>query len=532
MTQRPECAALGGDPVSKTNDVRVYGTGDRHDREMKRLVPNAAFAVAQTVVSTCLLFYLYRYLIRELGAEALGVWTILMAATSVANISNLGITGGLVRFVSGHLAQGQPLKAAASIETSVLTLAAFIGAMALLVWMPISWGLGWVVEGKWLAEANAILPFSILALWLSTLGSSVNSALDGCHRADLRSISTMLSQPILFAGALVFVPSHGLKGLAIAQLIQFLFWTALGWFLLRREIPSLPVLPYRWEQERFFEMWRYGVNFQVISVLLLFSEPLAKGTLSHFTNLSTVGYFEVANRLVVQARSLLVSANQVATPYYASIQSTDSSKLGSVYLHNLRVVAVTGRVLFAFIITAAPLLSWFWIGHLERQFLWFLVMLSVGWFVNTLAAPAYFANLGIANMAPNVDGHFAMVLGIVICAAIFGSVSKPYGIAAAWPVGLVLCSWVTTRGLLKNIGISCSDWAGAAGVLLLVAHLSIGTAAAWLGAQFLDASGVPSVFASCAVVAVSIAALVSLNISDFSGIIRGYQAAFMPRGRE
>ncbi len=518
--------------MSTTSGGKADGSGDRPDLERKRLVPNAAFAVAQTVVSTCLLFFLYRYLIRELGAEALGVWTILMAATSLANISNLGITGGLVRFVSAHLAEGQPPKAVSSIETSVITLAALIGALALLVWMPISWGLGWVVEGEWLTEAKSILPFAVLALWLSTLGGAVNSALDGCHRADLRSVSTMLSQPLLLAGALLFIPSMGLKGLAIAQIIQFLFWTALGWFLLRREIPSLPVLPYRWDRARFSEMWRYGVSFQVISVLMLFSEPLAKGLLSHFTSLSTVGYFEMANRLVVQARSLLVSANQVVTPYYARLQSSDASRLGAVYLQNLRVVAVTGRVLFALVIAAAPLLSWFWIGHLEPQFLWFLVMLSVGWFVNTLAAPAYFANLGIANMAPNVRGHFAIVLGIVVCSAALGTVSVPYGSAAAWPIGLVFGSFVITRGFLRNVGISRSDWASAAGVAFLVFNLAIGLVAAWLGSRYLDAAEAPSVFTASAVAVAFIAALVSLNISDISDIIRSYRAALLSRGRE
>jgi O-antigen/teichoic acid export membrane protein len=279
-------------------------------------------------------------------------------------------------------------------------------------------------------------------------------------------------------------------------------------------------------------MWRYGVNFQVISVLMLFSEPLAKSLLSHFTSLSTVGYFEMANRLVVQARSLLVSANQVVTPYYARLQSSDASRLGAVYLQNLRVVAVTGRVLFALVIAAAPLLSWFWIGHLETQFLWFLVMLSVGWFVNTLAAPAYFANLGIANMAPNVRGHFAIVLGIVVCSVALGKVSVPYGSAAAWPIGLVLGSFVITRGFLRNVGISRSDWTSAAGVAFLVVNLTISLVAAWLGSRYLDAAEAPSVFTASAVAVIFIAALVSLNVSDVSDIIRPYKAAILSRGRE
>ena len=394
------------------------GTSGQPDREKGRLLPNAAFAIGQVVVTSGILFLLYGYLLRQLGADALGVWTLLMAATSLANISNLGITGGLVQYVSKYLARGEPANAASAVQTAVLTLAVVVGLVGLCMWGAIDWILGWIIPPDWIDQARAILPYSILALWLSALGGAVHSALEGCHRSDLRSVSTLLSQPVLLVGAFMFTPTLGLKGLALAQIAQYLLWIGTGWLLLRRQITALPLVPLRWSKALFSEMWRYGVNFQIVSILLVLSEPLAKGLLSYYTNLSSVAYFEMANRLIVQAKSLLTSANQVITPYYAKLHAVDSAKISHIYLRNLQLMALTGSALFAAIIAAGPLVSRIWVGHLETQFLLFLGMLCLGWFINTLAAPAYFANLGIAHLGPNVRGHFAIMFGMVLVAGV------------------------------------------------------------------------------------------------------------------
>ena len=502
--------------TAKSNDVVV----EHADAEKRRLLPNAVFAVVQVVVTSGVLFLLYWYLLRQLGAEALGVWTLLMAATSLANISNLGITGGLVRFVSKYLAKDETTNAASAIETAILTLAIVIGLVGLCMWIPIDWVLGQIIPPNWILEARTILPYSILALWLSAVGGAVHSALEGCHRSDLRSVSTLLSQPILLVGAVLLTPTLGLKGLAFAQIVQYILWIGTGWFLLKRQIKALPLVPHRWNKKLFSEMWRYGVNFQIVAILLILSEPLAKGLLSYYTNLSSVAYFEMANRLIVQARSVLISANQVITPYYAKLNTIDSAKISHIYLRNLQLISLTGSVLFATIIALGPLVSRVWVGHLEIQFLLFLGMLSLGWFVNTLAAPAYFANLGIANLGPNVRGHFTIMLGMVLVATFVGPWLKPYGSAMAWPIGLVLGSFVIDKGFLKHIHLARHHWARGLKLPHVLVNFLIGGAAALASFRLLQTKGSFSMAMAFGCVVTASALIALFNVRKIIALIR------------
>jgi O-antigen/teichoic acid export membrane protein len=490
------------------------------DGEKERLLPNASFAVLQVVVTSGILFLLYGYLLRQLGAEALGVWTLLMAATSLANISNLGITGGLVQFVSKHLARGEPVKAASSIQTAILTLAAVVGLVGLCMWGAIDWVLAWIIPPDWIAQARAILPYSILALWLSVLGGAVHSALEGCHRSDLRSVSTLLSQPVLLVGAFLLTPTLGLKGLALAQIAQYMVWIGAGWLLLRRQIAELPLAPHRWSKPLFLDMWRYGVNFQIVSILLILSEPLAKGLLSYYTNLSSVAYFEMANRLIVQIRSILVSANQVITPYYAKLHAVDSAKIGHIYLRNLQLMALAGSSLFAAIIASGPLVSRVWFGHLETQFLLFIGMLCLGWFINTLAVPAYFANLGLAHLGPNVRGHFAIMLGMVLVAVLMGPWLKPYGSAMAWPVGLMLGSYIIDRGLLNHIRLDRGHWARSLKLPYVLTNFAIGGCTAFASFKILQPERSCSLIAAAFCVAAAMALMALLNLRKIVALVR------------
>ena len=70
----------------------------------RRLISNAAVSVVQTVISGVVLFLLYRYLLDHLGTEQLGLWSVILASTSVARLSDLGLTGSVVKFVARYRA--------------------------------------------------------------------------------------------------------------------------------------------------------------------------------------------------------------------------------------------------------------------------------------------------------------------------------------------------------------------------------------------------------------------------------------------
>ncbi|MGC8744981.1 MAG: polysaccharide biosynthesis C-terminal domain-containing protein, partial [Verrucomicrobiia bacterium] len=51
------------------------------------------------------LFFLYRFLLKTIGVEQFGIWSLVLSTTSIIGAANLGISGSIVKFVAKYIAR-------------------------------------------------------------------------------------------------------------------------------------------------------------------------------------------------------------------------------------------------------------------------------------------------------------------------------------------------------------------------------------------------------------------------------------------
>ncbi|MDD4352183.1 MAG: lipopolysaccharide biosynthesis protein [Candidatus Gracilibacteria bacterium] len=396
-------------------------------------------AVLQAVVTGGVLFLLYRYLLKTIGAEQIGIWAIVLATASASRISEMGFAGSVVKFTAKYIARGDQDKAAEVVQTTYITIGVSLMCILVVGYPFISWIMGKLVPTSQVAIARAILPIALLSVWTGGASGVFLGGLDGCQRIDLRAFIAIFAGSIFLILTWILVPKFGLFGLAWAQIGQGTFMLLAGRILLQRELPSLPWLPHGWRYSVFKEMLQYGLNFQVTSVFSMLFEPTTKALMAVFGGLASTAYYEMAHRMVVQFRSLLVSANQVIVPRVAVLQETEPEKVRKAYLESYRMLFFLALPLFAGVAAFTPLASEVWIGRYEPCFVGYSLLLVAGWWLNTLSAPAYFINLGTGLLFWNTLGHVTIgvlnvVLGYLLGLA-FGSVGVVLGYVLALVVG-------------------------------------------------------------------------------------------------
>lgn len=416
------------------------------DKERARLLPNSILAVLQVLVSGVVLFFVYRLLVRMLGVEAVGLWSLILAATSVARISELGLSGSALRFVSKYLAKRSEEQAVAALQTATLSIAVLMAIVALLILPLAQFMLPLVLDSDNLKEGLRLLPYALISLWLNSVLTSVQAGLDGCHRADLRAIATIISSLFMFGLTFMLVPSQGILGLAYAQVAQSVVALLLSWFWVRRELPMLPMLPLKWSKPAFFEMWRYGVNFQLISIFVLLTEPVTKALLTHFGSLASVGYYEMANRMVIKVRQLIVSANKVVVPYFSKLNETQKDAKGKLYSKTLDIVIMVAFPILFGLAAFAPAISMLWIGEIQLFFIISTWVLIIGSLVNTLSGPAYFVILGEDSIVLNTIAHFILMTANILLCLLLGSLYNGIGVVVGSSLSLVISSLVLIIG--------------------------------------------------------------------------------------
>lgn len=408
--------------------------------QKRQIFINAAMSVMQIFVVGGVLFVLYKFLLNTIGVEQFGVWSLVMAITSVTQIANLGLSGSVVKFVAKYIAREELENVSGVIQTSSLSIGIFIGLLAFVGYPFFEWILGFIIPSESLHLAIDILALSLFAFWLLMITNVSQAALDGFLRTDLRSLVLMGGAIFYLFLCFILAPAYGLRGVAYAAVMQNFTIMALSWFFLKRQLPILPIIPYKWNKKLFKEMLSYSINFQLISVSIMLYDPITKAFLSKFGSLSMVGYYEMASRMVLQFRALIVSANQVIVPAIADLQEKMSEKIQAVYLTSYNLLFYLSLPLYSFTIVCAPLISELWIGHYESVFVVFMILIAVGWFLNTFNVPAYFTFLGIGELRWNVAGHIATGVLNALLGFVLGSLYGGMGVVVAWIISLALGS--------------------------------------------------------------------------------------------
>jgi O-antigen/teichoic acid export membrane protein len=176
----------------------------------------------------------------------------------------------------------------------------------------------------------------------------------------------------------------------------------------------------------------------------MFYEPTTKVLLSKFGGLAMTGFFEMANRMVVQFRTLLVSANQVLVPVIAGLFETSPNRIQKVYEDSYCLFMYLALPYYTAIIVVTPFISEIWLGYYESTFVLFSILLTIGWLFNSLSAPAYFANLGTGKLRWNTLGHISIFILNVISGVLMGLFNGGFGVVVAWVLSLSVGSAIIT----------------------------------------------------------------------------------------
>lgn len=360
----------------------------------RQIVLNALTTFAQIACNAAILFFLYRFLVHAIGLDGLGIWSLVLAATSVVALANQGFSTSIVKFVAKYAARDSATDISALVQTAELSLGVALGLLLLALYPVARWGLSLILPSANLAAAYAILPYAVASLWINVTGSVLQAGLAGHELITQCNYVDVGGSALYLLLAFVFVPSCGLLGLGYAQLAQAVVCFLALWILLNRRVKQLPILPRNWSFSLFREMAGYGAHLQLITATQSLREPVTKALLTKFGGPAATGLYDLASRFVVTLRELLVQANQVLIPTVSSLHEHKPAAVRDVYEKSYRLMFYLAIPAFTFLVIVSPLVSSIWLGRYEPVFVEFVALLAIGWLVNVLSNPAYVVYLG------------------------------------------------------------------------------------------------------------------------------------------
>ncbi len=403
--------------------------------EKNTLFINAIMTAIHVAVNAAILFILYRYALSVLGVERLGVWSLLLASASVSTVFQLAYTTCVIKFVAKYLALKDTPMIAKIIETSATTVSIFHGMFLLGLYPIIKLVLRYLLQGNYLSEGILVLPYVLLALWLFLLSYVYQSALDGYQLNALRKILLVLAGLVQLGVAYYCIKPYGVIGLAYAQLAQSGVTLVGAAFLLKRQLRSLHVIPWRWNRVIFKELVVYSKGLQAMSLTQMLIDPITKALITKFGGLAMTGYYDLAFRMVFQVRGMLVLSTEVLLPAVATLAEIDREKIRGVYTDTCSLITFISVPCYTLLVIATPLISTLWLGAYQETFIEFATIIALGLFFNTISSPASIIQIGTARLKWIVVASVTQVLLNTILGTAWGYLYSGRYVVVAFAIG-------------------------------------------------------------------------------------------------
>lgn len=423
-----------------------------------RIGRNALWNISEIIAASVALFFLFKVIVDALGIEALGVWSLVLATTSLARLADVGVAGGVGKFVAQTCIQRERdpgiLSPLAYIETAIVANGLLYLGIALVAFWPAREGILAILQDGPADMALELLPYALLSFVLGSTSGTVGAGLLGLNRSDLKSQIMIGGYVLQLAVTVASVPELGLPGVAAGQIAQHLVVTLVAWHFACRQAEGKwrLNLPFRMSIAILRPLVSYGVRLQGVTLASFLYEPAVKFLIVAVGGATSLGLFEMAFRLVTQSRQLLAAPCQNLLPLYVAVHGRGGD-LRTIYGPATIIVAFLAAAGLLCLVFLTPWISLIWIGRVEPLLASYVAMLAGGWLLNMAAMPAFYLGMASGHLRWNILGSGLTTLGAVLLGKALGSHFGAAGVVAASSISVALGAVLIATGNTRAVGV-------------------------------------------------------------------------------
>ena len=288
-----------------------------------RVIRNVVSNWGAYVLAMGVNFFLSPYVVRHLGDNGYGVWTLILSLTGYLGLLDLGVRGAVTRYVAKFHSQADH-KNASNVASSAMLIFSSAGAIAFLTSVVFATLIvqRLSIPRQYLGASRFVLIVTGLSIAASLVNGVYGGILVGLQRFDLTNgieIGNNLLRAITIVLFLHF--GYGIMTLALIQLGFTLARLAANFSLARHFYPELkinPALADRAGTKLIFSFSIYSFLMHVSASLIYASDNVVIGT---FLPVSAVTFYAIGGNLAEYTRTLVAGISQTMTPLASSTEA-------------------------------------------------------------------------------------------------------------------------------------------------------------------------------------------------------------------
>jgi O-antigen/teichoic acid export membrane protein len=416
-----------------------------------------------TLVTIAATYVLTPFIIHTLGPAGYGTWTLIAALTGYMSLLALGVPMACVRYLTGHVSQGDTHQAN-KVISSCAGLYLMIGAAALVIGGALT-AVFHIYEIPRGLQGQAALAYGLMVLYVSAgfiglLPEGILFAhLDFVARNAVRIVGVLLRLG-LTVGLLKVSPS--LVALASIQIVCLVFDFGVSWLLIRRRHPAVRISLSDFDRgtvRKIFSFSLYVLLLQAGARLAFETDALVIGA---FLGVGAVPFYVVANSLIVYLMEFVAAIAAVVSPMATKLSTEGRlNELGEIFLQWSKVALSLTILAGLFLMVLGPRFLGRWIDpsfeEPSGQVLQILMLSSFLFLPARGVALPILMGLGKPK-APTIAFLIAGVLNLLLSMLLAGPLGL-VGVALGTAIPNVLFALVALVLACRELGITPANYA-------------------------------------------------------------------------
>ena len=317
--------------------------------------------IALTIAAT---YFLTPFLIRTLGQDGYGTWTVITALTGYMSLLALGVPMASVRYLAQDIAQGDTEKVNRTIGTCV-GLYLMLGAAALLIGAGLSvlFAMFFDLPAAW--HGQALVAFGLMVLQVSAgfIGLLPEGIMFAHHDFVVRNlirIAGVFLRLVLTAAALTLSPS--LIALAAVQVACLAFDFGASWFLIKQRYPSVRVRLGDFDRGVLRRIFSFSIYVLLLSAGARLTFETSALVIGAFQDVGSIPFYVVANSLIVYVMDFVIAIAAVVSPMATTLRTDGAiDRLRDMFLRWSKVALSLTVMVGLFLIVLGPNFIGVWI---------------------------------------------------------------------------------------------------------------------------------------------------------------------------
>lgn len=364
--------------------------------QLRKNIFSGSLAAAGSVIVSVVAYPIYLHF---LGAELYGLWAVLTVIIFFSSIGNFGIDEALIKYIAEEYEKKNIENIKEFISTGINLL--LVNGIIIFIILKLLENLllsALNLNAAYVLVFKNIFPYIVILSVFILIVNFVNAILKGLGRFDHASYILLSGRVFaLLISILLFINGYKIWSLYWGQLLSFVFVLLLSSHFVGRII-GIFYNPLKGKKAMLVRLVKFGGTITVSKAFAMFLEPFIKVAITRYIGLTEVTYFEIANKVVMQIRSLFERGISAIMPEVSRLSATIKNAKVRISEMMRRVnrlnVLVGSSVFILLFFIGEPLLKlWLSAGYCEVITIAFRIII-VGYLINLLSVPSYYYFMG------------------------------------------------------------------------------------------------------------------------------------------